>query len=138
MMIDNVYTSDPSPQDWFFQTEQSVLTIDEINRRIGINNLNPQFDLDVNNTINTETLLASNAEFDSVATSNLAADNIQAGNMLGSNAEFGSITTSNLEAVQIQVGNADVGQITSSNILNTGQIRYYILPCVELPPPPGH
>jgi hypothetical protein len=48
------------PQSYFFEQTQQVITIDEENNHIGINNTNPQYDLDVNDTIATSNLLVDN------------------------------------------------------------------------------
>lgn len=55
-------------QYYIFQTQQSVVSIDEVNNRVGVNNEQPQASLHVNDTIITS----------NVTTSNLTSDHITA------------------------------------------------------------
>lgn len=90
-----------SPQSYFFEQTQTVITIDDENSRIGINNTNPQYDLDVNGTITTSHLIADGL--------------IQSSNILNTGTvETTTLNTSNLTAN---------GLVQSSNILNTGEIE---------------
>jgi hypothetical protein len=92
-------------QDWWFTTEQSVLTIDTLSSRVGINNPSPQYDLHIINTTATSNLLAP-----FVWSSNIVNSGIVQTNDLLSTA---TVQTSNL---------VTTGVISSSNIANTGQI----------------
>lgn len=85
-----------SPQDYFFKKSQEVITIDEDHNRVGINNTNPQYDLDVNGTIATSNLIADGL----VLSSNiLNTGQVETHTVLASN-----ITSANITASQFLQG----------------------------------
>ena len=97
-------------QDYFFQVPiLPQISDNQRTKRVGINNSNPQYDLDVNGTINaTDLIIQSNANIYDITTDLI----------VSSNAVFISAYASNLDVVNLSLQETPIGNTASNPLID--------------------
>jgi hypothetical protein len=96
-----------NPENYFFFYPQyPQITDNPRTETVGINNSNPQYDLDVRGTVHACNLLSYTANLTDIDTSLIVASNVLASNVLALSAYASNLDTTNLSIQETSIGSA--------------------------------